>query len=719
MNRLLYSVILLCTGLAGLGCSGQEHILHPDILYSPSFSNVPEASSTWSRLEDLDNAAPASLERFPYRTYRLVIPDLTRMPDPVLYLEHSVLPEIYVDMDTRLSLPEPDQVPRTVLVHIDPAFSGHILYLVYRVFGLQNPFREIQFSSYKNMLAHVFEKSTILLLTGMIFSIGGILLLVMVLSGILEKQHLAAGSFLVLAGFYLGLQTQVTALLGEMHYQIAQISASLLFILPIAWFHWSDGFFAPRKRRLAIHHLLVVWIIAVPLYCIISQTSLASTISIFGWLLGFTAVMQTVLYNLQKSVGKAGRMAVVYSLLPALIAVVLVWKYPAEYKILSGVLLYGTAVLAASISLFLRKAGRFHSLDMDTSRLLEQNNRIYQEKIRQQLVREANKSRLLDRFMSREETGQDSIAAWSAPLESLNMLFKLDSGIVAMQPEETDVMAVLQECVHFAEQYTRSRNLKLVLEFSPSTPEFIMIDKKMLLTVIKTCLYHCISSSEGGRIWLRSAGNTRRRTMEIQVEDEGKGFPDTWRESIVNPWKHLPANPAVLELAMVRQYCRAADGNLYFFDKQTAGNCLHISLHLSGVREQPDGWSSKLHLPGNRAFRLLLYSLQGAEMALTHLQPLPITVDTVGSLSGLHEELGRHDYELLLLHCEFDELGGILEVISETARHGSFRIMILLRNGREKQLQEAEGIPGVLTVLHSDTPRAVFLEKIIGLLLKT
>jgi len=177
-------------------------------------------------------------------------------------------------------------------------------------------------------------------------------------------------------------------------------------------------------------------------------------------------------------------------------------------------------------------------------------------------------------------------AAWAHQLRSSGKLLlsvvndvldlsRLEAEALPLDPQPTDVGAVLRDCVGLFGPTARAKGLELRLAGPPSPPAAVRIDGARLQQVVNNLVSNAIKFTAAGQVTVRWSWAEGRVTLLIS--DTGRGVPKDLQSAIFDPFRQTQAADAQahggagLGLAIVRRLCLAMGGAVTCEDELGGG----------------------------------------------------------------------------------------------------------------------------------------------------
>jgi PAS domain S-box-containing protein len=161
-------------------------------------------------------------------------------------------------------------------------------------------------------------------------------------------------------------------------------------------------------------------------------------------------------------------------------------------------------------------------------------------------------------------------------------LERMKSGKVVMQKVKCNVAELLTQASESMQAMAAKTQITLVTE--PLTAE-LLADPDRILQTLTNLLSNAIKFSKpGGTVWLRV--QLQPNTVEIQVEDQGRGIPEDKLQIIFDRFQQVDASDSRkkggtgLGLAICRNIVEQHDGKIWVESVLGQGSIFHISLPL-------------------------------------------------------------------------------------------------------------------------------------------
>ena len=183
-------------------------------------------------------------------------------------------------------------------------------------------------------------------------------------------------------------------------------------------------------------------------------------------------------------------------------------------------------------------------------------------------------------------------------------LSKIEAGQMELQCEETDLTALIEECLRTLEPAIEGKGIGLVRELDPSLPK-VVSDPSKLKQVLINLLSNATKFTEHGQITV--AATARGTEVEISVADSGIGIPNDALELIFEEFRQLDSSTTRqyggtgLGLSISRHLAYLLGGDLRAESVLRKGSTFFFTLPLKpGVRR--NGESPEPPLGGDAAF---------------------------------------------------------------------------------------------------------------------
>ncbi|MFN7979477.1 MAG: HAMP domain-containing sensor histidine kinase [Vicinamibacterales bacterium] len=158
---------------------------------------------------------------------------------------------------------------------------------------------------------------------------------------------------------------------------------------------------------------------------------------------------------------------------------------------------------------------------------------------------------------------------------------KVEAGLLAMQPQPTDVAHLLGDLAELLRPGAVARGLDLVVD---STPDAVVVaDPVRLRQVLLNLVGNAIKFTERGRITVRARLATRGERVAIVVHDTGVGIPREAHARLFEPFAQVARGAKAaagtgLGLTISRRLVDAMGGELRFRSRSGVGSSFRLVL---------------------------------------------------------------------------------------------------------------------------------------------
>jgi PAS domain S-box-containing protein len=174
-------------------------------------------------------------------------------------------------------------------------------------------------------------------------------------------------------------------------------------------------------------------------------------------------------------------------------------------------------------------------------------------------------------------------------VDQLLNVARLETGDFQVQLERTDVRDVVREAVTSAEQALPSNGHRFVLDL-PDEPLPADADREKLKQILGNLLDNAVRySPDGGAVTV--AVRRGDETVELRVDDEGIGIPETERPRIFTKFYRADADAAAgsgtgLGLFIAQELVAAMGGRISVASREPRGSSFVVELPLPGAERE-------------------------------------------------------------------------------------------------------------------------------------
>ncbi|WP_129596608.1 PAS domain S-box protein [Methanohalophilus profundi] len=163
-------------------------------------------------------------------------------------------------------------------------------------------------------------------------------------------------------------------------------------------------------------------------------------------------------------------------------------------------------------------------------------------------------------------------------------LSRVESGKIELEPEMTNVSALIKETSIFVKQLAKEKNIHLEIDISPDSFE-MCIDKIKLKAIIYNLLSNAIKyTPANGNVWLK--GSFDDKELYVSVIDDGIGINPELQEEIFDPFiqagsfSNKEYEGTGLGLALVKKYVEMHDGEIWIESEVGKGSTFTFTVPL-------------------------------------------------------------------------------------------------------------------------------------------
>ncbi|GAA5174399.1 transporter substrate-binding domain-containing protein [Niveibacterium umoris] len=162
-------------------------------------------------------------------------------------------------------------------------------------------------------------------------------------------------------------------------------------------------------------------------------------------------------------------------------------------------------------------------------------------------------------------------------------LARIEAGRFALDQKPSDVRALAEDVAALFAPMAAERGLALQLSCAPQLPPLVL-DGLRVRQVIANLVSNAIRYTERGSVRIKLDGaplTTRRWRLRLEVEDSGRGIPESERYRLFQPFEALggPGSPGTgLGLAICRALADAMGGTLEYARGENGGSRFEFAL---------------------------------------------------------------------------------------------------------------------------------------------
>ncbi|MEY4593317.1 MAG: hypothetical protein RIR18_2212, partial [Pseudomonadota bacterium] len=166
-------------------------------------------------------------------------------------------------------------------------------------------------------------------------------------------------------------------------------------------------------------------------------------------------------------------------------------------------------------------------------------------------------------------------------------LSKMESGNMTLDPENTDLPALLQEMMSRQSALIQEKGLNAELTLSPDNLKMLHVDPKRLGQTVAKLFENAVKFTTTGSVAIHA--NYHDENLTIDVIDTGPGIPAEQRENLFtafsqathfNERKHGGAG---IGLALVKENLRLLGGGIELLERDEPGCCFRVTLPVATV----------------------------------------------------------------------------------------------------------------------------------------
>lgn len=191
-----------------------------------------------------------------------------------------------------------------------------------------------------------------------------------------------------------------------------------------------------------------------------------------------------------------------------------------------------------------------------------------------------------------EEKDRDVLAKIIEQIRNIELLIKNLLNYarpVAAQMAKVAVNAILENTVYFIEKHpsfsSGSSRKRIIKELDAGLPETVADPQQLQQVFLNLFLNAADATPEGGAITIRTAYDTIKNAIIIELKDTGKGIPPELRERIFQPFFTTKRKGTGLGLAVSKRLVEENGGTITVMDNDAGGAIFRIMLPVSAGRE--------------------------------------------------------------------------------------------------------------------------------------
>jgi PAS domain S-box-containing protein len=166
---------------------------------------------------------------------------------------------------------------------------------------------------------------------------------------------------------------------------------------------------------------------------------------------------------------------------------------------------------------------------------------------------------------------------------------KIEAGRIALEPENVDLGALMQDVTDMMRNRAEGKNLQLTLDQTSDFPRYIHGDPAKLRQILVNLIGNAIKYTESGGITLRLNAKAKAHQVRLlcEVEDTGVGIAEEDLERIFDPFeqavRQAVAEGAGLGLAIARRYVKLMGGDISVESEPGRGSVFRFDIPVQMV----------------------------------------------------------------------------------------------------------------------------------------
>ncbi|WP_448683851.1 PAS domain-containing sensor histidine kinase [Pseudomonas nicosulfuronedens] len=177
-------------------------------------------------------------------------------------------------------------------------------------------------------------------------------------------------------------------------------------------------------------------------------------------------------------------------------------------------------------------------------------------------------------------------------LEDLSLLNRLESGRLALSPEELDLRALIERQLELIEDTAQSKGVALQVDFSLALNTRVWCDASRLRQVLHNLLSNALKFTEQGSVHVGLLARGKGQGLvevQIDIADSGIGMTEQEKHEVFEPFalpldeERVRQGGTGLGLALSRALVELMDGSLELSSQPGAGTTFSIKLLLPGA----------------------------------------------------------------------------------------------------------------------------------------
>lgn len=243
-------------------------------------------------------------------------------------------------------------------------------------------------------------------------------------------------------------------------------------------------------------------------------------------------------------------------------------------------------------------------------------------------------------------------------------LSRIEAGRLMLEPEATDLAALLREVEAFHQPLAQTRGLEWRMHLDPSLARWVLVDAARLQQILFNLLGNALKFTRQGHIHLDvSRGDAGQNNVAFRVADSGEGLSPAHlarlfqRYAQTQPRQHQQGSG--LGLAIVKQLVQLMDGQVAVESRLGHGTQFRIQLPLPPVTARVGAGAGVLAVPSAARSVLLVEDDETLRTALRQLLQLEghrvqVAAHALEALTRMEEGV----FDLALLDLDLPHMDG-------------------------------------------------------------
>lgn len=178
-----------------------------------------------------------------------------------------------------------------------------------------------------------------------------------------------------------------------------------------------------------------------------------------------------------------------------------------------------------------------------------------------------------------------------ALVNALLNVSRLDLGTFIIEPEPTDITAMIKSVLDELRPQIMTKKLQLSEVYDPAIPTQFLADQKLLRMVFQNLLSNAVKyTPEAGSVTVSST--SKGEDLIFSVADSGMGIPASQKDKIFSKLfradnaRESDSEGTGLGLYIVKSVIEQSGGKVWFESVESKGSTFYVSLPLSGMKKK-------------------------------------------------------------------------------------------------------------------------------------